>query len=79
MEAADAAIVEVNVNLGHLQFRQHAVTPVPKDVQAMPEFQEIRSTHRTLQTKKTTELEDLVLQCRCSLIRISVAVCSHFS
>ncbi|CAJ1376304.1 unnamed protein product [Effrenium voratum] len=36
-----SAPVEVNVNLGQLQFRQHSVTVVPREVLALPEFQEV--------------------------------------
>eukprot|EP00434_Breviolum_minutum_P035508 symbB.v1.2.031434.t1/scaffold3648.1/size52728/3 len=39
--SVDSAPVEVNVNLGQLQFRQHNVTAVPREVMELPEFQEV--------------------------------------
>ncbi|CAK0868701.1 unnamed protein product, partial [Prorocentrum cordatum] len=39
--STDAAPVEVNINIGQLQFRQRTVTPVPEDVLALPEFREV--------------------------------------
>lgn len=39
--SVDAAPVEINLNIGQLQFRQHVVTPVPRNVTELPEFKEI--------------------------------------
>ncbi|CAK9090425.1 unnamed protein product [Durusdinium trenchii] len=39
--SVDSAPLEVNVNLGQLQFRQHNVTAVPREVLELPEFQEV--------------------------------------
>eukprot|EP00930_Biecheleria_cincta_P036032 TRINITY_DN2473_c0_g3_i1.p1 TRINITY_DN2473_c0_g3~~TRINITY_DN2473_c0_g3_i1.p1 ORF type:complete len:3331 (+),score=578.52 TRINITY_DN2473_c0_g3_i1:683-9994(+) len=39
--SVDSAPVEVNINFGQLQIRQHTVTPVPREVLQLPEFREV--------------------------------------
>ncbi|OLQ14064.1 hypothetical protein AK812_SmicGene1817 [Symbiodinium microadriaticum] len=39
--SVDSAPMEVNLNIGQLQFRQHAMTAVPREVLQLPEFNEV--------------------------------------